>query len=180
MQSPRYALVAYVTNEVGEFVESLRRELHPELPHLPAHITILPPRTLQASESSALEILEDICSQLQPFEVGLGEPATFIPTTPTVFIRLQTPETICDLHARLSTRGLRADEEWPFVPHLTIAKLTSQELAQRAYQTARERWAKFHGSKTIKIQELTFVRESKKDCWEDVAELPLGSSLVGR
>ncbi len=66
MQTPRYALVAYVRNPVGEFVERLRRELHPDLPHLAAHLTILPPRLLHGSELLALEILEDICSQADP------------------------------------------------------------------------------------------------------------------
>jgi hypothetical protein len=45
MQNPRYALVAYVRSPVGEFIENLRRELHPDLPHLSAHLTILPPST---------------------------------------------------------------------------------------------------------------------------------------
>src|SRR5579872_7207311 len=63
MQNPRYALVAYVRNAVGEFVQDLRKELHPDLPHLPAHLTILPPRCLQGSELSAIETLEDICSR---------------------------------------------------------------------------------------------------------------------
>src|SRR5260370_41662806 len=44
MLKPRYALVAYVKSPAGEFVETLRRELHPALPHMPAHLTILPPR----------------------------------------------------------------------------------------------------------------------------------------
>jgi len=43
MPSSRYALVTYVRNPVGEFVTQLRRELHPTLPHMPAHLTILPP-----------------------------------------------------------------------------------------------------------------------------------------
>jgi len=44
MQNPHYALVAYVRHPVGEFVENVRKELHPELPLTPAHLTILPPR----------------------------------------------------------------------------------------------------------------------------------------
>jgi len=60
MYQPRYALVAYVRDAVGEFVATLRRELHPDLPHLPAHLTILPPRRLQGSEIAALESLEEV------------------------------------------------------------------------------------------------------------------------
>ena len=88
MPGSRYALVAYVGKPVGDFIASLRRELHPELPHLAAHITILPPRVLKGSETSAIESLEQSCREVDPFEVTLGEVETFIPVTPTVFIRV--------------------------------------------------------------------------------------------
>ena len=88
MQKPRYALVAYVKGPAGEFVESLRRELHPDLPHLAAHLTILPPRPLQGTEHSALQLLERICGNEERLEVNLGGVETFIPVTPTVYIRI--------------------------------------------------------------------------------------------
>src|SRR5262249_33645192 len=104
MQSARYALVAYVRNAVGEFIENLRHELHPELPHLPAHVTILPPRFLQGSELAALELLEEICSRIEPFDVMLGNAETFVPVTPTVYIGLnQGAERLHQLHDRLNT-----------------------------------------------------------------------------
>src|SRR5215470_7544533 len=62
MQPHRYALVAYVRDSAGEFVERLREELHPDQLHLAAHLTILPPRCLQGNELAALELLEEICS----------------------------------------------------------------------------------------------------------------------
>src|ERR1700758_2573185 len=73
MSGPRYALVAYVRKPVGQFVETLRRDLHPELPHLAAHLTILPPRLLQGTETSAIQELAEICRDVEPFEVTLGE-----------------------------------------------------------------------------------------------------------
>src|SRR6266849_5814091 len=88
MLSLRYALVAYVKSPVGEFVENLRRELHPELPHLAAHLTLLPPRLLKGTEGEALQSLAKICGQAEPFEVTLGDMQTFVPTTPTVYIRV--------------------------------------------------------------------------------------------
>src|SRR5438552_3807821 len=73
MQTPRYALVAYVRDPAGEFVERLRQELHPDHTHLPAHLTILPPRCLLGDELAALELLEEVCSHADPFEITLGE-----------------------------------------------------------------------------------------------------------
>ena len=179
MQSPRYALVAYVRNAVGELVENLRQELHPDLPHLPAHVTILPPRRLQGGELSALETLEDICGQAEPFEVTLGDVETFVPVTPTVFIRVaRCAHRMQELHDRLNTRALASTEEWPYMPHLTIVKVNTEELAQKAYIFARDRWALFQGSRHIPLNELTFVREQEQNRWVDLAGIPLGRSLV--
>src|SRR4051794_26368151 len=128
MQNPRYALVAYVKSPLGEFVESLRRELHPDLPQIPAHLTILPPRPLRGSESDALQIIEQICGSEEPFEVSLGSVETFIPITPTVFIRIETAaQRMIELHKKLNTQELQFSEEWPYIPHLTIAKMGAEQ-----------------------------------------------------
>jgi 2'-5' RNA ligase len=179
MLTPRYALVAYVRNPVGEFVERLRRQLHPELPHLAAHLTVLPPRLLQGTERSAVAILEEVCSRVAPFTVTLGDVETFVPRTPTVFIRVaEASYRMRELHDQLNTKALAAQEEWPYMPHLTIVKMSDEPQAQRAYRVARERWAHFDGSRDIQVSELTFVREDEQNCWVDLAGVPLGRQLV--
>jgi 2'-5' RNA ligase len=181
MQPPRYGLVAYVSDPVGEFVEQLRRDLHPDLPHLAAHLSLLPPRCLQGSEANAIETLEQVCSEIEPFEVSLGEVETFIPVTPTVFIRVaHAAYRMRELHDRLNTGALVFQEQWPYMPHLTIAKLGAESQAQNAYLTARQRWSEFKGSRCIHVTNLTFVREEEQNCWVDLAPVPLGRRLVGR
>ena len=179
MQGSRYALVAYVRNPVGEFVERIRKELHPELPHLAAHVTVLPPRLLAGPENSAIETLEEICSQVEPFEVTLGEIETFIPVTPTVFIRVvHAASRVRDLHEKLNTEALQYEEEWPFMPHMTIVKMGTEAQAQTAYRMARRLWAQFKGDRSIRIEELVFVREEEHLCWKDLVSIRLGHSLA--
>jgi 2'-5' RNA ligase len=179
MQSLRYALVAYVKSPVGEFVENLRRELHPDLPHHAAHITFLPPRPLQGSESAALQILARVCGQAEPFEISLGEMESFVPTTPTVYIRVaQGASRLEELHKRLNTQALSFAEEWPFIPHLTIVKMVHAPAAGQALQIARERWQQYSGSRRVLLDRLTFVREETQNCWVDLAPVLLGGSLV--
>lgn len=181
MQNPRYALVAYVKSPVGEFVESLRRELHPSLPHLAAHLTILPPRPLRGTEASALQELERICGEAAPFEVALGDVETFMPLNPTVYIKVaHAAERLCDLHDRLNAATLAFAEEWPYIPHLTIVKMSTETLAQDALTFARQRWVRFTGSRRIVVDQLTFVREDMQNCWIDLAPVPLGQHLVPR
>jgi 2'-5' RNA ligase len=179
MLTPRYALVSYVRNPVGEFVQRLRRQLHPDLPHLAAHLTILPPRLLHGTERAAVETLEEVCSQVAPFQVTLGDVETFCPRTATVFIRVaEAAYRMQELHDQLNTKALAAQEEWPYMPHLTIVKMSDEAQAQKAYRVARKYWNQFECSRDIQVNELTFVREDEQNCWIDLAGVPLGRQLV--
>jgi len=181
MQKPRYALVAYVRSQAGEFVENLRRELHPDLPLMAAHLTILPPRPLHGSESDAMQLLERICGGEEPFEATLGSVETFVPITPTIFIRVEGgASSMCELHRKLNSEVLQFSEEWPYIPHLTIAKMSGEQAAQDAYEVARQRWESYTGSRRILLERLTFVREESPNCWVDLAPVLLGQRLVSR
>ncbi len=179
MPNLRYALVAYIKSPVGEFVENLRRELHPDLPHLAAHITLLPPRPLQGSEGAALQVLARICGRAEPFEVTLGDMESFIPTTSTVYIGVAHGALrLEELHRQLNTQALAFTEGWPYVPHLTIGTMATEEAAEQALEIARERWRKFSGSRRVLLERLTFVREDALNHWVDLAPVLLGGSLV--
>jgi 2'-5' RNA ligase len=179
MENPRYALVAYVRSPVGEFVEKLRQELHPAAPHLGAHVTILPPRRLHGTEQQALDLLEEICGRVDPFEIELGDVETFVPVTPTIFICLaRTAYRLRELHDQLDRDSLKCSEEWPYMPHMTIAKMASQAQAEQAYGVAQQRWAAFKGVRRVRVEELTFVREKEDNCWVDLAPVPLRRILV--
>ena len=178
MQTLRYALVAYVKSPVGEFVENLRRELHPALPHLAAHLTLLPPRPLRGTEQAALQILAGMCGQVEPFEVTLGEMKSFAPTTPTVYIQVTGASRLVELHDRLNTGALAFDEEWPYTPHLTVVKMPNERMAEEALQIARERWKAYAGARRVMLERLTFVREEATNQWIDLAPVLLGGSLV--
>jgi len=171
---PQYALVAYVRNSLGKFVEAMRQELHPDHTHSPAHITILPPRSLSGSEEAALEALRGALAEAESFEVKIGEVETFHPTTPTVFLRVEREaHRIRDLHDRLNIGPLQCPEPWPFMPHLTIVKMPEAQQTQIALDESRRRWKQFEGSRRAMITEVTFVREGTGGHWIDLATIPL-------
>jgi 2'-5' RNA ligase len=181
MPSPRYALVTHVHGPAAEFVEKLQRDLHPEIPRLAAHLTVLPPRMLRGTEDEALQVVADICRQSAPFELALGGVETFLPVTPTVYVRVEHAAAQMHLlHDQLNTQALACTEEWVYVPHLTIMKMETAPQAEQVLAIARERWAAYEGSRHIFVEELTFVREESKNCWVDLAPVPLGRSLVSR
>ena len=180
MPSSRYALVTYLRNPIGEFVEQLRQELHPTIEHMPAHLTILPPRELTWTEAEALEFLEDACSRVIPFSVELGDVETFLPTTSTVFIQVKRAAyRMRELHDQLCGSGLNCEESWLYIPHLTILKADQDAEARAAFVIARERWAQFSGRRDVQVEKLMFVRETCGH-WQDVAPLPLGQRAVSK
>lgn len=178
---PQYALVAYVRNSLGKFVEAMRQELHPDHTHSPAHITILPPRRLNGSEDDALRVLRERLAETESFQVRVGEVETFHPTTPTVFLRVERDaHRIRDLHDRLNIGPLQCPEPWPFMPHLTIVKMPETHQTQAALTESRRRWSEFQGTRSTTISEVTFVREGTGEHWVDLATIPLrhGSSAA--
>lgn len=178
-----YAAVAYVRNPVGTFVEELRREFHPSHTHADAHITILPPRPLMGSERQAMDLLQKVCGSVRPFEITMGDVESFVPATPTVFIRVAYGAyRMRELHDQINRNGLEFSEPWPYMPHLTIVKADTSSEAQKIVQLARRRWESFEGRRKILIDSITFVK-GNGDRWVDVAPVSLGDSelkLVGR
>lgn len=169
-----YAAVAYVRSPVGIFVEELRRELHPAHTHADAHLTILPPRPLCGTEQQAIDLLTQVCQSASSFEVTLGDVETFIPLTPTVFLRVaRGAYRMRELHDKLNRDVLAFDEPWPYMPHLTIAKMDQAEEARKVLGIARLRWREYAGPREARIESLTFVKGTGER-WVDLAEARLG------
>ncbi len=169
-----YAVVAYVRSPVGIFVEELRRELHPAHTHADAHLTILPPRPLTGTDEQALQLLTQACRTAMPFEVGLGDVETFIPVTPTVFLRVaRGAYRMRELHDKLNIGGLEFKEPWPYMPHLTIAKMDTLEEARKVVDIARQRWREYKDARSVRITSVTLVKGTGER-WVDLAPVPLG------
>ncbi len=176
---PQHAVVAYVRNELGRFIEELRREVHPEHAHLGSHLSILPPRVLTGSEPEARRLLHELCRTVEPFEVTLDEVANFLPTTPTVFLRISYGAyRMRELHDLLHQGALGGAEQWPYIPHLTLAKVDEPAQAQRIYEVARQRWEQYHGARRVQVDELTFVCSTGGNDWRDISPVPLGAGLA--
>ena len=172
--NPSYAVVAYVRNRLGKFVEQLRSELYPEHAHLPAHVTILPPRKLCGTEQQAIESLKLGAKSFRPFDIELDGIETFAPTTPTVFIRVaRAAHLFREMHDQFNIGPFNCEEIWQYIPHLTIVKMPTLAESQTALVTARDRWSRYVGERTCHIEELTFVREGESNHWIDLATVKL-------
>jgi 2'-5' RNA ligase len=85
-----------------------------------------------------------------------------------------------EVHDQLNRDGVCCSEELPYIPHLTIAKMGTEEQAWKAFELARRRWAQYSGTRHIALEEVTFVREEQQGHWVDLASFPLGRRVVSR
>jgi 2'-5' RNA ligase len=172
-----YAAVTYLRSPAGVFVEEMRRDLHPSHTHADAHITILPPRVLRGTEEQAIQLLNDTCRNVTPFHVTMGDVESFIPSTPTVFIRVaHGAYRFRELHDQLNRGPLQCDEPWPYMPHLTIVKMDTIDEARKVVALARPRWDTCDDNRRIAIDTITFVKGSGER-WIDLATIPLGQRV---
>jgi len=170
-----YSAVTYVRSPAGMFVEEMRRDLHPAHTHADAHVTVLPPRPLHGTEAEAIQQLHETCRDVVPFEVTMGDVESFVPATPTVFIRVaHGAYRLRELHDHLNRRALAYTEPWPYMPHLTIVKMDTLDEARKVVDLARPRWDLCDDSRRIRIDSITFVK-GVGERWIDLAEIRLGA-----
>jgi 2'-5' RNA ligase len=105
----------------------------------------------------------------------LGEVESFLPVTPTVFIRVSyAGYRMRELHDLLNHDPLAFSEALPYMPHVTIAKLDNDEQAEEVLRNSKTRWKEYQGSHQIPVERLTFVRGSEHT-WVDLAEIELSA-----
>ena len=131
------------------------------------------------TEEQAIQICRKFAPPLSPFDITIGDVESFIPATPTVFLRVAYGAyRMRELHAKFNVGGLEFCEPWPYMPHLTIVKADTQAEAECVLKVARRRWENFKEGRKIRVDSITFVK-GNGDRWIDVAPLPLGEIKLG-
>ncbi len=181
MTSGCYAVVAYLSGPLAEFVQGLRSQLVPREAHVRPHLTLLAPRVLESPPEKLHSALQRICYKEPPLRVSFGEVESFVPSTSTVYLRIhEGADELRHLHQRLNQYGFRAEESWPYVPHVTLAKLEDDRAALEAMKEGQRQWSLYAGMREFRIEKLTLVREVTPDFWDDLATVVLApASLRG-
>ena len=176
MESKRinqFAVVAYVTGPLAEFVNGLRGELTPGCPHQ-AHITILPPRSLDVPVEEAASQMRSILERFEAFDV-VADGVSVFPGTHVLKLTInQGRNELRTLHDILNTGPFAQKENYPYVPHITLCMDIPENKVVELAQMATERWQEFGGAARLSIDSLTFVQQRENETWADLEEIPIG------
>ena len=172
-----FALVIYIPEPLGAFLDDLRRELVPHYnPH--AHVSVLPPRPLSVAPETASKQVQALAETWPPFDVHLTDIAVF-PNTDVIYIEVgEGAKELRGMHSAMNDRALECQEPYPYHPHITLAQEIPAADVPAAIELATRRWREFTGPRHFRADRAVFVQNSVNDVWIDLAEYPLGSLAV--
>ncbi len=167
-----YALVAYVPDPLGSFLDGLRVELVPSSePH--AHITVLPPRPLSVPPNGAWDELRASATGFPVFEVEAVGVEVFDATAVVYLAVGRGFDRLRELNRLLNAGAVHFDEPFAYHPHITLAQDIPLETVPNIVRLARARWAEYRGARSFRAERITFVQNTIENRWVDLAECPL-------
>lgn len=169
-----FALVIYIPDPLGGFLDDLRRELTPPCnPH--AHISVLPPRPLRVDWRVASDDARAVLEACPPFDVRLTDVRIF-PGTDVVYLAMGAGASeLRGLHRALCDGTLAFDEPFAYCPHVTLAQEIAHDRVGEVERIARRRWHEFRGERSFRVVQAVFVQNTLDNRWIDLAEYELGA-----
>ena len=173
-----FALVSYVPDPLGSFLDRLRAELVTSC-HAQSHVTLLPPRSLAIGPEAAKRQLTDDLQDFAPFLAELTGIRVF-EATGVIYLGIGAGTSeFRKIHDRLNASPrLCCMESHDYHPHVTLAQdFPPQELSDME-RLASERWVAFKSRRSFNVQCLTFVQNTTTNRWLDLADFQLGDSVL--
>jgi len=172
-----FALVIYIPEPLGLFLDDLRRELAPGCnPH--AHVSVLPPRPLAVDWQAAAGQARALTEGWAPFEIELAGLRIF-PVTNVIYLEIGAGAAdLRRMHAVMNAGVLEFEEAFPYHPHITLAQEIPQQEVRAIHELARRRWKEYRGGCVFRAERTVFVQNRLDNCWRDLAEYSLGAVAV--
>jgi 2'-5' RNA ligase len=173
-----YALVIYLPDPLGGFLDDLRLEMVPGCnPH--AHVSVLPPRPLPVAPEAAIEDARRIVAGFAPFDIELGRIQKF-DVTDVIYISVEAgAEQLRHMHRSLNRGALAFEEPFAYHPHVTLAQEIQTGQVETLAALAAHRWLEFRGPRRFRAENTVFVRNTRGNLWVDLTSGPLSTSPVG-
>jgi len=172
-----FALVIYIPDPLGGFLDDLRRELVPhDNPH--AHVSVLPPRPLAVEWPIASQQVRALTDSWNPFDVELTEIQVF-PVTDVVYLELgRGASELRRMHAAMDCNALEFPEPFVYHPHVTLAQEVKPQQVSALRDLAIRRWQDYKGPRHFRAERAVLVQNTLHDCWIDLDEYALGAVPV--
>ena len=172
-----FALVIYIPDPLGRFLDDLRTELVPGCnPH--AHVSVLPPRPLAVDWQVASEQVKECAGNWTPFDIVLDQIRIF-PVTNVIYLELaKGADEMFRIHDAMNSGALEFDEPFVYHPHITLAQEIPPAEVANVNRRAHELWDAYTGPRSFRADRTAFVQNTLGNSWIDLAEFSLGGVAV--
>ncbi|WP_100011501.1 YjcG family protein [Lentibacillus sediminis] len=124
-----YGIAIFPTKQIQDEANSYRKRYDPHYALIPPHITLK--EQFEASDSLIDELvteLKRIANDTDPFTININKVSTFAPVTNTIYLKVEPIQELIDLQEKMHQGDFPDNQEFSFVPHITIAqKLVEDE-----------------------------------------------------
>ena len=173
-----FALVAYIPEPLGSFLHALRHRL-PGDENPQAHITVLPPRPLKSTLESVSREAQITLSKFAPFSVELSEVKEF-PETNILYLAIAGGnKALHELHDALNAGLLAHEENFDFLPHLTISGPVALRRVAKVRAEADRAWQEHTGERIFEVAAVVALWQplhGSPDDWNRVWTQKLGDA----
>lgn len=119
----KYGIALFPPRQVQDLANSYRKRYDPHYTLIPPHVTLKSPFKLgNRTLDDIINQLQDIASTTPAFQMHFHKVSTFHPTNNVVYLAVQNPEPVTELHNRCNDGVLHDEEAYHYVPHLTIGQ----------------------------------------------------------
>jgi 2'-5' RNA ligase len=142
----RIGVAIAVPEPYGEELTRWREDFgDPLASHIRAHVTLLPPTTIQAQVLPEVRRhLAAVAAGERCFEIRLRGTGTFRPVSPVVFVQVAEGVAECEqLERRVRSGVLARDVNFQYHPHVTVAHHLGDEALDRAFTTLADYQVRF-------------------------------------
>jgi 2'-5' RNA ligase len=125
-----------------------------------------------------LEELREASYDLEPIGIELSSVEIF-PHSDVIYVSIGAGhEELRRMHDKLDAGSLAFQEFYPFHPHITLAQKLTPDQVDELSEAARRRWSEYKGSRAFRIETVTFVQDTRRNGWIDLAEMALGRLVM--
>jgi 2'-5' RNA ligase len=173
MPRVRVGVALLLPEPVASEVNGLRRALgDSSLGRVAPHVTLVAPVNVRDADA-AVDVLRHAASPIGPLQLHLGPPATFLPDSAVVYLRVSGElEQLDTLRRGLLRPPLDRPPAWPFVPHVTLldearpARVPGMLEALAGYEVE------------VRLDTVHLLREGSDGVWHPLAGARLGGRGV--
>ena len=158
-----YSIVLFPNKEVQERANSYRKRYDPTYALIPPFIRLKESFTTDENELKKIKAhLQEVASNTSPFSLTFHRVSTFHPTTNVIFLSFQNKEIVENVHNKVLSCFNSHQEEFIFVPHLTIGR----DLSDGELKDVVGRLSMMNINETSSFTQIHLIKQHDEGRWK--------------